>query len=63
MSAPEVEKGGYEYPATNEKGVVANDHHKFESGEERRQSIAGDEAAAVYGNTGAAEEFGYVERG
>jgi hypothetical protein len=36
---------------------------KFENIEERRRSIAGGEAADIYGNVAEAEEFGYVERG
>lgn len=56
----EVEKGGY---TTEKQAPVYGDDHKLESGEERRASIAGDEAAGVYGNTGEAEQFGYVERG
>jgi hypothetical protein len=42
---------------------VAGANAKFENQEERRHSLAGDEAADVYGNAGSAAEYGYVERG
>ena len=49
-----AEKDGVQYPG---------EENKLEGAETRRRSIAGGEAADVYGNTAEAEEFGYVERG
>jgi hypothetical protein len=45
----------------NEKAVSSHEG-KFANPEQRRQSLAGDEAADIYGNAGSAAEFGYVER-
>jgi hypothetical protein len=51
------------YDHEKDPAYATEEATKFDGSEGRRHSIAGGEAADVYGNTEEAEEFGYVERG
>jgi len=51
------------YPNEKDPAYATEEATKFDGSENRRHSIAGGEAADVYGNTADAENLGYVERG
>jgi hypothetical protein len=57
-----AELGEKKVPVYTSENASSMDEPKYANAGERRASLANDEAADIYGNSGSAAEYGYVER-